>query len=111
MNDSLNVTIELLPELKDKRISPTLHTNLVQPYVKNNDILFLKREATLYYDFGGNSKQEWFMDKILAHRWTDNNLDLQVKWMLGDVTWEPIDSCKKLEALDMYLELRGVNCP
>ena len=29
MNDSLNVTIELPPELKDRRISPTFHTNLV----------------------------------------------------------------------------------
>ena len=29
MNDSSNVTIELLPELKDRRISPTFHTNLV----------------------------------------------------------------------------------
>ena len=29
MNDSSNVTIELLPELKDRRIFPTFHTNLV----------------------------------------------------------------------------------
>ena len=78
MNSS-NVMIELPHELKDRRISPTFHTNLVQPYVKNNDILFLKREAKLYYDFGNNSEQEWFIDEILAHRWTDNNLELQVK--------------------------------
>ena len=45
MNDSSNVTLELPPELKDRRISPTFHTNLVQPYVKNNDILFPKREG------------------------------------------------------------------
>ena len=56
MNDSLNVTIELPPELRDRRISPTLHTNLVKPYVKNNDVLFPKREAKLYYDFGNNVK-------------------------------------------------------
>ena len=111
MNDSSNVTLELLPELKDRRISPTFHTNLVRPYVQNNDILFPKREAKSYYDFGNNSEQEWFVDKILAHKWTDNNLELQVKWTLGDITWEPIDSCKKSEALDTYLELRGVNLP
>ena len=111
MNDSLNVTIKLLPELRDRRISPTFHTNLVWPYVKNNDILFPKREAKFYYDFGNNSEQEWLVDEILAHKCTDNNLELQVKWMLGDVTWEPIDSCKKLEALDTYLELRGVTWP
>ena len=33
MNDSSNVPLELPPELKDRRISPTFHTNLVQPYV------------------------------------------------------------------------------
>ena len=87
MNDSSNVTLELPPELKDRRISPTFHTNLVRPYVKNNDILFPKREARSYYDFGNNDKQEWFVDEILAHKWTDNNLELQVKWTLGDVTW------------------------
>ena len=108
MNHSLNVTLELPPELKDRRISPTFHTNLVWPYVKNNDILFPKREAKSYYDFGNNDEQEWFVNEILAHKWTNNNLELQVKWMLGDITWEPINSCKNLEALDSYLELRGV---
>ena len=111
MNDSLDVTIELLPKFRDSRISPTFHTNLVQPYVKNNDILFPKREAKLYYNFCNNDEQEWFVDEILAHKWTDNNLEIQVKWTLGDVTWEPINSCKKLEALDSYLELRGVTRP
>ena len=111
MNDSSNVTIKLPPQLKDRRISPTFHTNLVWPYVKNNNILFPKREANLYYDFGNNDEQEWFINKILAHKWTNNNLQVQSNWMLGDVTWEPIDSCKKLEALDTYLELRGVTHP
>ena len=58
MNDSSNMTIELPPELKDRRISPTFHTNLVQPYVTNNNILFPKREAKLYYNFGNNDEQE-----------------------------------------------------
>ena len=66
MNDSLNVTIELPPELKDRRISPTFHTNLVWLYVKNNDILFPKREAILYYDFGNNIEQKWFIDKNIS---------------------------------------------
>ena len=76
MNDPSNITIELPPELKDKRISTTFHTDLVQPYVKNNDILFTKREARSYYDFGNNDEQEWFVDEILAHKWTNNNLEL-----------------------------------
>ena len=77
----------------------------MRPYVENNDILFPKQEAKTYYDFSNNDKQEWFVDEILAHRWAINELELQVKWMLGDVTWEPISSCKDLEALDKYLEL------
>ena len=108
MNKSLNTTIELPQELKDRRISATFHANLVQPYVKNNDILFPKQEAKSYYDFANNDKQEWFVDEILAYRWANNNLELQVKWTLRAVTWEPISSCKELEALDYYLELRGV---
>ena len=76
-----------------------------------NNILFPKREAKSYYDFGNNDEQEWFVNEVLAHKWTNNNSELQIKWMLGDVTWESIDSCKNLEALDSYLELRGVTCP
>ena len=44
-----------------------------------------KREVKSYYNFGSNSKQEWFVDKILAHRWTNNSLELQLKWTLGDI--------------------------
>ena len=31
--------------------------------------------------------------------------------MLGDITWEPLSSCKDLEALDAYLELQGAKAP
>ena len=81
------------------------------PYIKNNDILFTKRDTKVYYDFGNDEDQEWLIEEILAHKWTDNDLELQVKWMLGDVTWEPLSSCKDLKALDVYLELRGAKAP
>ena len=64
-----------------------------------------------YYHLSNNDKQEWFVEEILAHRWANNNLELQVKWTLGDIKWESIDSCKYLEALGNYLELLGVKCP
>ena len=111
MNDTSNITIELPEEFKNRRISPTFHTSLVRPYIENNDALFPKRETKVYYDFGNNEDQEWFVDEILAHKWTKNDLEFQIKWTLGDVTWEPLDSCKNLEALDRYLELRGVATP
>ena len=110
MNDLSNITIELPQELKDRRISPTFHTNLVWPYVENNNILFPKQEVKAYYDFGNNDKQDWFAEEILAHKWTKSDLELQVKWTLGDITWELISSCKDLKELDNYLELQGVKC-
>ena len=105
MNDSLNVTLELPQEFKDRKINHTCHTNLVRPYIKNNDRLFPKRDIKVYYDFGNNEDQEWFVKEILAHKWTNNGLELQVKWTVGDITWELLSSCKDLEALDAYLEL------
>ena len=111
MNESSNVTLELPQEFKDRKINPTSHTNLVQPYIKNNDILFPKRDTKVYYDFGNDKDQEWLIKEILAHKWTNNDLEIQVKWTAGDITWEPLGSCKDLEALDMYLELRGAKAP
>ena len=111
MNESSNITLELPQELKNRKINPTFHTNLVRPYIQNNDILFPKRDTKVFYDFGNDEDQEWLVEEILAHKWTNNNLELQVKWTLGDVTWELLSSCKDLEALDVYLELRGAKAP
>ena len=92
----------------------------MQPYIKNNDILFPKRDTKVYYDFGNNKDQEWHVEEILAYKWTNNDLEFQVKWTAGDVTWELLSSCKELEALDNYkelealdnyLELRGAKAP
>ena len=85
---------------------PTFDTSLVRPFVPNNEVQFPKREAKSFYDFGNDDDQEWFVEEIIAHKWEgDKNLSLQVRWTLGDVTWEPYNICKDLEALDRYLEL------
>ena len=96
MNDLSNITIELPQELKDRRISPSFHTNLLWPYVKNNNILFQKQEANTCYNFSNNDKQKWFVHEILAHKWANNDLELQVKWTLGDITWELISVSVKI---------------
>ena len=103
--------IDLPQEFKHRRINPTFHTSLVWPYIKNDDILFPKRDTKGYYDFGNNKDQEWLIEEILAHKWTNNDLEFHVKWRAGDVTWELWSSCKELEALDNYLELRGAKAP
>ena len=105
MNKSSNIMLELPQEFKDRKINPTYHTSLVQAYIKNNDILFPKRDTKVYYDFENNEDQEWLVKEILAHKWTNNDLEFQVKWAPGDITWEPLSSYKDLEALDAYLEL------
>ena len=51
MNNSLNITLELPQEFKDRRINPTFHASLVQTYIKNHDILFPRRDTKVYYDF------------------------------------------------------------
>ena len=103
--------IELPQEFKDRRINPTFHTSLVQQFIKNDDILFLKRDTKAYYNFGNNEDQECLLKEILAHKQTNNDLEFQVKWTVGDVTWELLSSCKELEALVVYLELQGVKTP
>ena len=59
-----------------------------------------------FYDFGQDDEQEWLIKEITSH-----HLELEVRWTLGDTTWEPLASCKDLEALDLYLELWGVAHP
>ena len=58
----------------------------------------------MYYDFGSADEPEWFVNEILGHRWVNQtDLELQIHWTLGDITWEPLAECKELEALDEYL--------
>ena len=93
-------------------MSPVFHTGLIRRYEANNDDLFPRREAKSFYDFGSHKDEEWLVDEILSHRWINSkDLEFQVRWTLGDVTWEPMSACKELEALDHYIELRGVAKP
>ena len=103
------VTLELPPELTAWQMHPTFHVSLLRAYVPNYDTRFLHHDIKSYYDFRVVDESEWFINKILAHHWVDPvGLEFQVHWMLGDVTWEPLASCKELAALDKYLKLHGV---
>ena len=65
-----------------------------------------------FYDLGQDDEQEGLNEEITSHRWSNSKeLELEVRWMLGDTTWEPLASCEDLEALDLYLELWGVAYP
>ena len=111
-NEASTVTLEFPPALVAQQISPTFHTGLVQRFVANNDELFPKRDAKSFYDFGQDNEQEWLVKEITSHRWSNSKeLKLKVRWTLGDTTWEPLASSKDFEALDLYLELRGIAHP
>ena len=111
-DEASTVTLELPPALIAQQISPTFHMGLVGKFITNNDELFPKRDAKSFYDFSQDDKQEWLVKEITSHHWSNSKeLELEVKWMLGDTTWEPLAACKDLEALDLCLELWGIAHP
>jgi len=81
-----NYTIELPQQLKDQRIHPTFHVNLLRQHEPNDDRLFLKWDAQAFYDMGNPDNAEWLIDEITAHRWVGNKVEFLVKWNLGDST-------------------------
>jgi len=64
-----------------------------------------------FYDFGDDPKVEWLVDAIVGHRWSRKRIELEVRWSLGNVTWEPLSHCNQLAALDHYLALHRVTNP
>ena len=111
-NKASTVMLELPLALVARQISPTFHMGLVWKFVANNNKLFPKQDVKSFYDFCQDDKQEWLTEEITSHHWSNSKeLELEVRWMLGDTTWEPLTSYKDLKALDLYLELRGMAHP
>ncbi|KAG6870499.1 hypothetical protein C0992_013224, partial [Termitomyces sp. T32_za158] len=107
-----NYVLELPTALQARRIVPKFHVSLLRPYLASNDALFPNRATPEPYDFGTTDDQEWFVDDLIGHRWTQSgNLEFEVRWSMGDTTWEPLENCKSLAAMDRYLELQGVKRP
>ena len=105
-------TLELPTALQARRIVPAFHVLLLRPYHVTDDSMFPDRAHPEPYDFGAPDDQEWFIEELRGHRWIEGkNLEFEVRWSLGDTTWEPLSSCKSLEALYQYLELQGVRQP
>ncbi|QRV72049.1 Transposon Tf2-1 polyprotein [Ceratobasidium sp. AG-Ba] len=109
--DASTYTLELPEELKKRRINPVFHGSLLRPHYPNNDLLFPSRDANHYYDFGEDPETEWVVEDILNHKYQGKNIMFLVKWSKGDQTWESLQRCSDLEALDRYLELQGVTEP
>ena len=71
-------------------------------------MLFPNHSQPEPYDFGAPTNAEWFVDAVTGHRWKGKNLEIEIRWNLGDTTWEPIETCNELAALDDYLTLLNV---
>ena len=70
------------------------HVLLFRAYHALRDSLFPNRVHPEPYDFGAPDEHKWFMDKLLGHRWKRKNLEFEVRWSLGDTTWELFENCK-----------------
>ena len=107
--ETSNYVLELPTALQARRIHPKFHIALLRPHHPLEDAIFPNRAQPEPYDFGSPEEQEWFVDEIVGHRWaTPKRVEYQVRWSLGDTTWEAHASCNNLAALDRYLELHGV---
>ena len=100
--------LELPDELKARGIFPKFHASLLRPYTPNDDSLFPHRDPKAFYDYGMPDETEWLVDDIISHQWDGPRIFFLVKWNLGDSTWEPLEGCDELEALDRYLDTMGV---
>ena len=106
--ETSNYTLELPEALRYRRI-PTFHISQLRPHNASDDALFPNRHQLEPYDFGVPENHEWFVDEIIGHRWvTTKQVEYQVRWSLGDTTWEKHANCNQLAALDRYLEVQGV---
>jgi hypothetical protein len=90
------------------RIHPMFHAKLLRPTILNDNERFPNCEATFFYDFGHNPEREWLVDLIVDHKFTNNSIQFNVLWDMGETTCEPLSHCKDLTALDNHLELHGV---
>ncbi|KAF8225848.1 hypothetical protein L208DRAFT_1504189, partial [Tricholoma matsutake] len=105
--ETSNYVLDLPTELKHWRIHQHFHVSLLRPHHPNDDMLFPNRCYPDTYDFSAPDDTEWYVKEITAHKWCGHTIQLEVKWSLGDTTWEPLANCNDLAALDAYLALMG----
>ena len=104
-------TLNLPQGMKDRRIHEEFHVSRIRPYHASDADRFPGREPHRFYDFGQPDRQEWVVERILDHQWNKNELLLKVHWATGDDSWEPLENCEALIALDDYLALHGAREP
>jgi len=106
--ETSNYMLELPIELIKRQVHLKFHVSLLRLHEPNNDALFPNRASVDAYDFGTPDNAKWIVDELDSHQWNGKDLEFQVRWNAGETTWEPLESCKELAALDRYLTLMGV---
>jgi len=77
-----NYELELPMERIKQQIHNRFHMSLLRPHNSNNDMLFPSRRKVQPYDFGTPDESEWYVNKIIGHRWKGRNIEFLVKWDL-----------------------------
>jgi hypothetical protein len=98
--ETSNYMLELRIELVKQQVHLKFHVGLLRPHEPNDDALFPNRASVDAYDFGTPDDAKWIVDELDSHRWNGKDLEFQVRWNAGETTWELLESCKELAALD-----------
>jgi hypothetical protein len=106
--ETSNYMLELPNELVKRRVHLKFYVGLLRQHEPNDNALFPNRASVDAYDFGVPDNTKWIANELDSHRWNGKDLEFQVCWNTGETTWEPLQSCKELAALDQYLTLMGV---
>ena len=84
------------------------HLSLLRIHIANNDCLFPNRSEEQIPDIGG-TRQEWAVEKILAHQGSHSDTTFEVQWASGDWLWVPYHNLECLHPLKEYFEVLGVD--
>lgn len=99
--------IELPDSLKQRGVHNVFHSSLLRIHVANDDQLFPSRSEEQIPDIGG--RQEWAIEKILAHQGSHLDATFDVQWASGDRSWVPYCDLEHLRPLKEYFEALGVD--
>ncbi|PVF91430.1 hypothetical protein CPB86DRAFT_684458, partial [Serendipita vermifera] len=99
--------LELPDFLKERGVHNAFHASLLKIHIPNCDLRFPGRQFEQLAAFGGED-DTWTVEKIRNHYKHGKNIMFELEWSNGDITWEPLEKVRELEALVEYLEVMDV---